>query len=765
MCNFAYIKYMKTNIVALVLVLLCITAKGVAQISHGGSPLPMLTLKSNSADFFVEMPAFDVAEELRVDSLNESDLRGGFRFAYKFMTSLNVKTAGTSFTMADGTKVWRLGIRSAGAYSINVLFSEFEIPEGSQVFLFNPDQTHILGSFTHQNNSKLNILPVAPVKGDELIIEYHEPANAAFAGRLVVGEVNHDYRNLRGAEPGPNVGTNFCMDNLVCDPNYENQYEEVGRSVVLLIIDGTILCNGTLLNNTARDGVPFLLTASHCLNNRFNVTNPDYEKVAGSIVCFFNYNSPVCSPTMRGTEEQSMVSAVPCAINEKTDLALLELLQTPPVYYRPYYAGWNAMDAGVAPYSGIHHPGGSVKRINKYTGALNVASFDITHFKENNHWHIPRWNDGSTASGSSGSPLFDAQDMVVGALSGGSSNCTFIPGHPTLKGPINDYYYTLKDSWAPDTTKEITLKYWLNPTSFPIYKIEGLDPYGDAAAVRLSNLTNNGNRNNIEALKVALPDSGFVFGTNTTNPESFAEGYSISGEKVRIHGVFMVTPSAIGSWKDSKVTISVYNGNGKPDQLIHSQIFKPTYTNLDASKTGFIETDKPLNRDMETFVPFTSRVVAENEFYISYTIENVAGDTIAVYNLKSGESTKNTAWIKRGGEWTEASNVINFATSLFIDPVVQYMESSGENPVGIEPEDLNPAIRVFTGADRKQLYILTSEPGESVQVELLSVTGKLIQTNSFRSNQITLPISHLSRGIYIVNVKTEKTRYATKIVL
>ena len=323
----------------------------------------------------------------------------------------------------------------------------------------------------------------------------------------------------------------------------------------------------------------------------------------------------------------------------------------------------------------------------------------------------------------------------------------------------------MKDSWAPDTTKEITLKYWLNPTSFPIYKIEGLDPYGDAAAVRLSNLTNNGNRNNIEALKVALPDSGFVFGTNTTNPESFAEGYSISGEKVRIHGVFMVTPSAIGSWKDSKVTISVYNGNGKPDQLIHSQIFKPTYTNLDASKTGFIETDKPLNRDMETFVPFTSRVVAENEFYISYTIENVAGDTIAVYNLKSGESTKNTAWIKRGGEWTEASNVINFATSLFIDPVVQYMESSGENPVGIEPEDLNPAIRVFTGADRKQLYILTSEPGESVQVELLSVTGKLIQTNSFRSNQITLPISHLSRGIYIVNVKTEKTRYATKIVL
>jgi len=80
---------------------------------------------------------------------------------------------------------------------------------------------------------------------------------------------------------------------------------------------------------------------------------------------------------------------------------------------------------------------------------------------------------------------------------------------------------------------------------------------------------------------------------------------------------------------------------------------------------SFDETDKPLNRDMETFVPFTSDVVVENEFYISYTIENAQGDTFAIYNLKSGKTARNTAWIKRQGVWEPASNVVDFSTSVY----------------------------------------------------------------------------------------------------
>ena len=53
-----------------------------AQVSHGGRPLPLSLMRSTNGQMFKEMPPFDVQEELRIDSLNESDLRSGFRFAY-----------------------------------------------------------------------------------------------------------------------------------------------------------------------------------------------------------------------------------------------------------------------------------------------------------------------------------------------------------------------------------------------------------------------------------------------------------------------------------------------------------------------------------------------------------------------------------------------------------------------------------------------------------------------------------------------------------
>ena len=112
---------------------------------------------------------------MRIDSLEQTDLRNGLRFAYKFLTDYTPDNAGIRFTTADGTSVWRLGIHSPGALSINVLFSEYHLPEGAQLFLYDAKQQQVLGAFNHLNNSELGLLPVAPIEGDSLIIEYQEP--------------------------------------------------------------------------------------------------------------------------------------------------------------------------------------------------------------------------------------------------------------------------------------------------------------------------------------------------------------------------------------------------------------------------------------------------------------------------------------------------------------------------------------------------------------------------------------------------------------
>ena len=114
----------------------------------------------------------------------------------------------------------------------------------------------------------------------------------------------------------------------------------------------------------------------------------------------------------------SMASTRFKATNEQTDMALLQLMETPPTYYQPYYAGWNAKDQGTAPYVGIHHPEGTVKRLNT-TEEVELTTFNspVGNFIKNGHWQIKEWSDGSTAGGSSGSGLFDSNGLVIGGLS------------------------------------------------------------------------------------------------------------------------------------------------------------------------------------------------------------------------------------------------------------------------------------------------------------------------------------------------------------
>lgn len=467
--NRIFVPIMIKDFIAYISVYLFFCVSAQAQISHGGDPLPLFHTKNQTDGLFVQMPTFDLAEQLRLDSLEATGLRNGFRFAYKFMTDYTPENSGVRFTLPDGTKVWRLGIYSQGARSLNILFSQYRLPEGARVFLYNSDQSEVLGAFNHLNNSERGILPVAPIQGDKLIIEYQEPAKAAFAGKLTVGEVNHGYRDLRISEPQPDFTAFQCMPAVACFQDTTTRYDDIERSVLLLIIDGQVGCTGTLVNNTANNGKPYLLTASHCLNDQFQIQNPDYEEVAGKIVCYFNYNSPQCSPVEPGRTDQTVASAHFRAVNEQTDMALLELQDTPPADYQAYYAGWNAQDAGTAPYACIHHPGGSLKRLNLVEGNVELATYKISvaNFNENSHWRVARWAAGCTAGGSSGSPLFDGDNRIIGGLTGGASSCN---------NPTEDFFFSIQKSWSEPADSSKQLKYWLDPVGLAVPVCTGMDP-------------------------------------------------------------------------------------------------------------------------------------------------------------------------------------------------------------------------------------------------------------------------------------------------
>ncbi len=726
-----------------------------AQISHGGRPLPLTQLKSGGGVSFEEMPPFDVAEALRLDSLNESDLRSGYRFAYKFMTDFTRTNAGVSFILPDGTYVWRLGIRSKGALSINVLFSEYELPEGAKLFLYNSNQSHILGAFNHLNNSDLDILPVAPVYGDELIIEYQEPPQAAFAGRLRVGEVNHAYRELRGREPSDTQSSFHCMPPASCFAESLAGADSLKRSTVLLIVDGITGCSGVLVNNTAADKKPYLLTASHCLNNVFQVTNPDYVKMAGSIVAFFNYESPLCSPVLRGAEEMSIASAEFCAVNEDHDMALVKLKEPPPVYYRPYYAGWNITDEGTAPYYNMHHPSGSVKRVGWFDGQLTLTTYSTLAFEfaADSHWEVSKWTEGSTSGGSSGSPLFDSKGYVIGGLSGGYSSC--LNTRRTA-----DYFFALSKVWDADPSPERQLKHWLDPANKNQPVCEGMDPYAPTMSYRLSNIASSGHIEDARLDTISGSGGVPVFGNNGNKVTEYAEAYKVPAE-AWLFGAYFVT-SASGDYAKMEVEVSVYSGSTKPETLLHTERFRPAYANYSDTKDGsFVETDKPLNREQETYIQFEQPVQVNGSFYVSYRIVSAPEKTyFSAYSLPP-VNAQNTTWVKNGSGWAEAQLVpaIGYKTSLFIDPVIQYTY-----PVGTEKATLVSPIRIYADTSHQLLHIILPDGMEEGLCLLYTTDGKLLQQERLHSAYTTLDVSAHTPGIYVAQIVCKGITHTQKIL-
>jgi hypothetical protein len=697
------------------------------------------------------MPPFDLEDELRREASTAGDLRSGYRFAYKFMTNLGRHNSGSSFLLPDGVQVWMLGIRSKGALSINVLFSEYELPEGAQVFLYNSSRTHVLGAFNHLNNSQLGILPVAPVHGDELIIEYHEPARAAFPGRLTVGEVNHGYRSLQGYEPSGDRDEYACMASPLCLDG-DRDYAGLSRSVVLLAIDGVTACTGVMLNNTLNDGTPYLLTASHCLNKDFSVENPDYEAVAGRIICFFNYASPTCDPLMRGTEEMSVASAIYRAVNENVDMALVELAEAPPPYYQPYYAGWN-LDAngGRPPYAGIHHPRASVKRISFAEGSLAAKTFDIpqTSFYRDAHWNVAAWDAGSTDAGSSGSPLFDSTLCVVGFLSGGRSTCN---------DPVDDYYASFTKAWDASDAPHEQLKSWLDPSGSAPQSLGGLDPYAANPCYRLSNVASL--RDSISVTELPSPASGNLFGVNSLQTLEYAEEYRLTGD-AQLEGIYCVTPAIADLPGSLEVEITVYQGAQSPQTLLHTEPFRPAYLEMSLIDSAVMATEKRLNREQESFVRFAQPVGVSGVFYVGYRIQAPSNSTFAVYNLSQGMTTRNTAWINNKGQWIKASShpQTPFHTSLFIDPVVSYRsDSSSEQIAG------DPSVRIWVDPARERIHVLLPQDDSGV-CTLYSTGGQRLQENVFDGSETFVPASGLHPGIYILQVRGHKFRHTQKLFL
>ena len=392
-----------------------------AQVSFGGSPVGLGAHKSSLPDAPVQvMPTVDALPMLVEDAERLAAGNKRQRFGKNHATDFNLDNSGVWSTLPNGDRLWRLGIECPGALSINFEFHTYVVPEGGQVFVYNP-LGHVLGSFTAASHPGHTSMGVGMLMGSRITIEYIEPASVVGQGQLRIGQVTHGYRDSFGMTKGFGA-SGACNNNVICPINsgYWNQI----RSVARIIVNGNDHCTGQLVDNCAHDGTPYFLTANHCITG--SVTN---------WVFAFNWNSPTCTPTTNTPMNQTVSGATLKAQGPNSDYALLELNTDPPAAYNVFFTGWDK--SGVAPTESraIHHPSGDIKKFSidedpSITGLFNGVT---------ECWQIQEWDDGTTEGGSSGSGLWDQNGRLVGQLFGGQAQCSF---------NFNDYYGKLSISYS-----------------------------------------------------------------------------------------------------------------------------------------------------------------------------------------------------------------------------------------------------------------------------------------------------------------------------
>lgn len=758
----SYIKQKKK--ISLLIISALLSLPAFSQINHGGEPVPYgyipgtitkaKAISGSKPGNIIDMPAFNADSAIAISKLPGNKI-GGRTFAHKFFVNYTPENSGETFYFNDSIKIWRLIIRSKGAYSINVQFGQFHIPDGAKLFLYNEDRSQILGSFTNQNKPDGGEFSISPVTGDKITIEYHEPVKASFKGRIKLTEVNHDYLGLfRSTRPNFDASYLPCIPNVACD----KELDEISKSVCLIIINGVTLCTGVLVNNTARDGTPYMLTAAHCLQEKGN-----YEENGENVVAFFNYQAPRCTPIIKGPEGLSVSGSKTIAYDRSLDFALLKLTEMPTSDYFPYLAGWTLKNKATdTPYTGIHHPDGHMKRYCKETESPVITTFNISGFLEKSHWYVQKWETGNTWAGSSGSPLFNNKYQIIGTLSGGhsgeDSTNTYDPSDP-MSGcyttyTIGDFYSRLDKNWDYFDSYTRQLKHWLDPkglTDKGLKEITGFAPYGNATK-RLSNITK---KDSIGTTRLKGSSRGAMFGPNSKGITKFAEHYTTEDSSI-ISGIYVVTYKGE---KDSDypkkypIYIKIYKGGDTPGEEINSTILNPEYIVYQKDNFETEYTTSFTNR--ENYIHYTSPVIAGKDFYIGYEIP-ARGDSFIVYNAITTQRETSTAFYYDNDmeKWISTANYpengIN--TSVWLDPVITPDTiSTGEDSTLI----LKTEPRVVYKNGELQAWV-NYNWGQHVTLRIYDLTGRLLYLKKIETPRSTIRIELASNSIYIADFRSFK---------
>lgn len=407
----------------------------------------------------MEMPLQD-NKALKSSELSQRRKGRPPHFAVPMQVSVNPDVRGTWESLPGGDLLWRFRIHSPGAKSLNLGFGKYEMPAGAYMLLYSPDRQRVQGPFSLLDNEDHEQLWTPILFGDELVIEVVTPASQKQALRLELSYVNHDFMGF-----GSRAASGSCNLDVICGAadgwGIVDPHRDIIQSAGMYTLNGIQTCSGALINNARNDCTPYYLTADHCGVSSGN---------ASSMVVYWNYqNNPCRQPNSAASGQPGNgglndfnSGAIFRAGYTPSDFALVELDDPLDSDHNPYLAGWSREEVIPTSMIGIHHPGTEEKRISFDNDPGTISGWNQP--SDSTHVQVNDWDVGTTEGGSSGSPLFNQDERIIGQLTGGGAACG---------NNLEDQYGWMPVSWTGGGTPNTRLKDWLDPDDTGVMFIDG----------------------------------------------------------------------------------------------------------------------------------------------------------------------------------------------------------------------------------------------------------------------------------------------------
>lgn len=710
------------------------------------------------------------AEDAEIDDSGTAP----WRFGFNNYTNLGLNNSGTWYELPNGDKIWLLKIVCDNALTVNLSFNQTLIPEGNELYVYNPDKSFILGKFSeyHLYNGELG---TELVPGSEVIVEYFVPStNSDNIGNVSVNTVTHGYRTAIEYQEKAFGGSGNCNMNVNCPDG--STWVNQRNSAVMLVSGGNGFCSGALINNTLNDGKPYVLTANHCYSNPTNW------------VFRFNWQASGCTNPGSSPTFQSLSGAVLRARRSPSDFALVEITGglvggTVPASYNPYFPGWNNTNIAPSTTVSIHHPSGDIKKIafddNPATAATAMGS------EANGTWRVVWDRNTTTEGGSSGSPLFDQNKRIIGQLWGGGASCS------NLSSP--DYYGRLGNSWNPaSSTSANHLVTWLDPNASGATFIDGYDPNNAVSAEYDAGLAG------LNLTEVTVCEPQYVpsmtlqnGGTQTMNSATITytlnggapQVYNWSGSLAQFVSTTVTLPQVTLTMGANNFSATVSAPNSQVDENSGNNVATSSLT-----LNAVAETQNTITIDLltdsyasETYLEIRNSggtlIWSEGNELVANNFDVEAGNAPAdptnpfanttayswpvnlpamdcyIFTIKDfyGDGLNSAQWGGTNGSLSIKNNTN--ATIFTLNPVdfggsrSVFIRNVGSGSNSLNALDAN-SIVMYPNPAKDQVTILASGL-EIDKIELVNLAGQTIKTvNS--SN--TVNTSDLSAGVYLVKI-------------